>query len=71
MDFPCSCFFFPWGHQIVTIMVLRQFMQRNARVILAGVGVAQSAERATPYEEVVGSITAVAARSLLVESVSV
>ena len=33
--------------------------------------VAQSAERATPVEEVPGSIPAVAARSLLVGSVSV
>ena len=32
---------------------------------------AQSVERATPDEEVVGSITTVAARSLLVGSVSV
>ena len=37
---------------------------------LGGV-VAQSVERATPSEEVPGSISAVAARSLLVGSVSV
>ena len=36
-----------------------------------GGGVAQLVERATPGEEVLGSIPAVAARSLLVESVSV
>ena len=36
-----------------------------------GVAVAQSVERATPGEEVPGSIPAVAARSLLVGSVSV
>ena len=36
-----------------------------------GGGVAQSVERATPGEEVPGSIPAVAARSLLVGSVSV
>ena len=36
-----------------------------------GGGVAQSVERATPGEEVLGSIPAVAARSLLVGSVSV
>ena len=35
------------------------------------VAVAQSVERATPGEEVLGSIPAVAARSLLVGSVSV
>ena len=38
---------------------------------LAGGAVAQSVERATPGEEVPGSIPAVAARSLLVGSVSV
>ena len=37
----------------------------------AGSAVAQSVERATPGEEVSGSISAVAARSLLVGSVSV
>ena len=37
----------------------------------AGGTVAQSVERATPGEEVPGSIPAVAARSLLVGSVSV
>ena len=37
----------------------------------AGGAVAQSVERATPGEEVSGSIPAVAARSLLVGSVSV
>ena len=36
-----------------------------------GGAVAQSVERATPGEEVPGSIPAAAARSLLVESVSV
>ena len=36
-----------------------------------GGAVAQSVERATPDEEVLGSIPAVAARSLLVGSVSV
>ena len=36
-----------------------------------GGGVAQSVERATPGEDVPGSIPAVAARSLLVGSVSV
>ena len=36
-----------------------------------GGGVAQSVERATPGEEVLGSISAVAVRSLLVGSVSV
>ena len=36
-----------------------------------GGGVAQSVERATPGEKVPGSITAAAARSLLVGSVSV
>ena len=36
-----------------------------------GGGVAQSVERATPGEDVPGSIRAVAARSLLVGSVSV
>ena len=36
-----------------------------------GGAVAQSVERATPIEEVPGSIPAVAARSLLVGSVSV
>ena len=39
--------------------------------ILNGVAVTQSVELATPCEEVPGSIPAVAARSLLVESVSV
>ena len=38
---------------------------------LCGGAVAQSVERATPGEEVSGSIPAVAARSLLVGSVSV
>ena len=38
---------------------------------LAGGAVAQSVERATPSEEVPGSIPTVAARSLLVGSVSV
>ena len=38
---------------------------------IAGGAVAQSVERATPGEEVPGSIPAVAARSLLVGSVSV
>ena len=36
-----------------------------------GVGVAQSVERATPGEEVLGPILTMAARSLLVGSVSV
>ena len=36
-----------------------------------GGAVAQSVERATPGQEVLGSITAVAARSLLVGAVSV
>ena len=40
-------------------------------IVLAGGAVAQSVERATPGEEVPGSILAVAARSLLVGSVSV
>ena len=39
--------------------------------ILNGGAVAQSVERATPGEEVPGSIPAMAARSLLVGSVSV
>ena len=41
------------------------------RLIFKGSAVAQSVERATPGEEVPGSIPAVAARSLLVVSVSV
>ena len=40
-------------------------------VTVAGGAVAHSVERATPGEEVLGSIPAVAARSLLVGSVSV
>ena len=39
--------------------------------LTVGGGVAQSIECAIPGEEVVGSIPAVAARSLLVESVSI
>ena len=41
------------------------------RLVLGGGAVAQSVERATPGEEVPGSIPAVAARSLQVGSVSV
>ena len=40
-------------------------------IVVFVVAVAQSVERATPGEEVPGSIPAVAARSLLVGSVSV
>ena len=42
-----------------------------ADLLLLGSAVAQSIERATPGKEVPGSIPAVAARSLLVGSVSV
>ena len=46
--------------------------KKKARwAIATGSAVAQSVERATPGEEVSGSIPAVAARSLLVGSVSV
>ena len=44
----------------------RSFVKKST-----GGAVAQKVERATPGEEVPGSIPAVAARSLLVESVSV
>ena len=42
-----------------------------ALILAAGGAVAQSVERASPGEEVLGSIPALAARSLLVGSVSV
>ena len=55
-------------------MKQRKLGQQTAHLERLGGGggaVAQSVERATPCEEVLGSISAVAAHSLLVESVSV
>ena len=52
-------------------MLHRQATGLSSRSRWLGGAVAQLVGRATPSEEVVGSISAVAARSLLVDSVSV
>ena len=56
---------------ILSLMYIQGVGYSICFTLLPGGAVAQSVERATPGEEVPGSIPAVAARSLLVGSVSV
>ena len=56
---------------ILVIKFWPETRESPTRLSVPGAAVAQSVERATPGEEVVGSISAVAARSQLVESMSV
>ena len=63
-----------WNPLASLLHVALRHITRHVTVLKktgGGGGVAQSVERATPGEEVPGSIAAVAARSLLVGSVSV
>ena len=60
-----------WTEVIVELVSSNNDIWASALLGGGGGAVAQSVERATPGEEVPGSIPAVAARSLLVGSVSV
>ena len=67
-DFPCRVLVLIPQAQLGVLMVTT-VSGSNSLTVLEGEGaVAQSIERATPGEEVLGSIPAVAARSLLVGS---
>ena len=72
--FYLGCLTSPGAVSILKILYKQnesQMDQLTTEGVGGGGAVAQSVERATPGEEVPGSITAVAARSLLVGSVSV
>ena len=69
---PSLTMFTGWFLYIQHNSVFYQYNFHNAHLAMtSGGAVAQSVERATPGGEVPGSIPAVAARSLLVGSVSV